>query len=140
MAAPLLFAALPDAGSFAYLGLQLDSIPVMDSENRNKRDLPEVVADILITLDKVQQDIHELQEGMHGLKQEMHGLQQQMNNGFDRMESAFNNMTTAVLDAMNRQTDRYDRTADAHGQQQTEIRELKQRVDGLEKTVYNKAS
>ncbi|WBA41874.1 hypothetical protein [Hymenobacter canadensis] len=74
----------------------------MDSENRNKRDLPEVVADILITLDKVQRDVSALQ-------QEMGGLRQEMGHGFNRLESAFNNMTTAVLDAMNRQTERFDR-------------------------------
>jgi hypothetical protein len=62
----------------------------MDSENRNKRDLPEVVANILITLDKGQQ------------------TQERMDDGFSRLENAFNNMTTAVLDAMNRQTERYD--------------------------------
>lgn len=112
----------------------------MDSENRNKRDLPEVVSDILITLDKMQQDIHGLQQGMQGIQQTMQQMQQSQQQQHEETISAFNNMTTAVLDAMNRQTDRYDRTAEAHNQQETEIRELKQRVDGLEKTVYNKAS
>ena len=66
----------------------------MESENRNKRDLPEVVADILITLDKMQQT----QEQM----------QQRMDEGFSRMKNSFDRMTNAVIDAMNRQTSRYD--------------------------------
>ncbi|HEX8349799.1 MAG TPA: hypothetical protein VF598_07545 [Hymenobacter sp.] len=104
----------------------------MDSENRNKRDLPEVVADILITLDQMQQTQAQMQ-------QTMQQMQQTMQQNHEQTISAFNHMTTAVIDAMNRQTDRYDRTADAHTQQETELRDLKQRVEGLEKTVYNKA-
>lgn len=77
----------------------------MALDERNKRDLPEVVADILIE-QQMRRDINEL-------KQEVTSLGQRMDDGFNRMEHAFNAMTTAVLDAMNRQTDRYDRTADA---------------------------
>ncbi|OWP61722.1 hypothetical protein CDA63_17830 [Hymenobacter amundsenii] len=103
-----------------------------DSENRNKRDLPEVVADILITLDKVQRDVRGLQQGMDGLRQEM-------NNGFSRMENSFDRMTDAVIDAMNRQTARYDTVQTTQGTQDTEVRELRQRLENLEKIVYKKA-
>ncbi|SHJ11964.1 hypothetical protein SAMN02745146_2339 [Hymenobacter daecheongensis DSM 21074] len=78
----------------------------MDSENRNKRDLPEVVADILITLDRVQQT----QEQMLQTQQQMQQTQKMQH---EQIVSIFNNMTTAVLDAMNRQTDRYDRVQTA---------------------------
>ncbi|GGG52801.1 hypothetical protein [Hymenobacter glacieicola] len=50
-----------------------------------------------------------MEQELQGLRQEAGGLRQEMNHGFTRMESAGNNMTTAVLDAMNRQTDRYDK-------------------------------
>ncbi|WP_375437367.1 hypothetical protein [uncultured Hymenobacter sp.] len=105
----------------------------MDSENRNKRDLPEVVADILVVLDKVQQT----QQQMQQTQQQMQQTQQQQH---EQIIHAFNTMTNAVLDAMNRQTERYDRTIDAQASQETEVRDLKQRVENLEKTVYNKAS
>jgi len=118
----------------------------MDSENRNKRDLPEVVADILITLDKVQQTQGIMLQTQEMMLQTMSQMQQQMQQNHKQAQqnheqtiNAFNHMTTAVLDAMNRQTDRYDRTAEAHTQHESEIRDLKQRVEGLEKTVYNKA-
>ena len=105
----------------------------MDPENRNKRDLPEVVADILITLDKIV-------ERQDRTDQTLEQMRQQMNEGCDRLSNSFDKMTTAVLDAMNRQTERYDRTAETQASQQTEVRELKQRVENLEKTVYNKTS
>ncbi len=41
---------------------------------------------------------------------------------------------------MNRLAERYDRTADTQASQETEVRELRQRVENPEKTVYNKAS
>lgn len=76
----------------------------MESENRNKRDLSEVVADILIPLDKMQQ------------------TQQCMDEGFSRMENSFNRMTDAVIDAMNHQAARYDTVHTAQTGQGTEVR------------------
>ncbi|MBC6611569.1 hypothetical protein H8B15_11575 [Hymenobacter sp. BT507] len=104
----------------------------MDSENRNKRDLPEVVADILITLEHVQQQQAQMQ-------QEQVQMRQDMNEGFARLNNSFDRMTEAVIDAMNRQTARYDGVA-TQQQQHTDIESLQQRIERLEKTVYNKAS
>lgn len=62
----------------------------MDSENHNKRDLPEVVADILITLDKVVGRLDQMDnrfEQIHQTQQVQH----------EQVIGAFNNMTTAVL-------------------------------------------
>lgn len=112
----------------------------MEPDNRNKRDLPEVVADILITLDKVQQEQQLIRQEQQLMRQEQQLTREQMNEGFDRMVNSFDHMTNAVLDAMNRQTDRYDRTAEVQTTQGAEVRELKQRVENLEKAVYNKAS
>ncbi|MBW3129891.1 hypothetical protein [Hymenobacter profundi] len=98
----------------------------MDSENRSKRDLPEVVADILITLEQVQQQQAQ--------------MQQDMNEGLARLNNSFDRMTEAVIDAMNRQTARYDGVATQQTQQHTDIESLQQRIERLEKTVYNKAS
>ena len=139
----------------------------MDSENRNKRDLPEVVADILITLNTVEQRLdrvekhqerieqhlehveqhlehmeqhqERIEQHLERLEQHVERIEQNMKDGFDRMVSSFDNMTTAVLDAMNRQTARYDHTQDAQAQQERDLQNLKQRVEGLEKTVYKKA-
>ena len=126
----------------------------MDPDNRSKRDLPEVVADILITLDKIverqdrmeqtQEQMLQTQEQMLQAQEQMlqtqEQMREQMNEGFDRMANSFNHMTNAVLDAMNRQTNRYDQAADVQTTQGAEVRELKQRVENLEKAVYNKAS
>ena len=49
-------------------------------------------------------------------------------------------MTNAILDAMNRQTDRYNLTADTSQQQQTDIVDLQQRVGTLEQKIDRKAS
>ena len=105
----------------------------MASDNRSKRDLPEVVADILITLDKMQQT----QERMQQTQEQM---QQRMDEGFSRMENSFDRMTDAVIDAMNRQTARYDTVHTTQGSQETEVRELRQRLENLEKIVYKQAS
>ncbi|QNE38337.1 hypothetical protein F1C16_01565 [Hymenobacter sp. NBH84] len=105
----------------------------MDSENRNKRDLPEVVADILITLEQVQQQQAQMQ-------QQQAQMQQDMNEGLARLNNSFDRLTEAVIDAMNRQTARYDGVATQQTQQHTDIESLQQRIERLEKTVYNKAS
>ena len=112
----------------------------MDSEHRSKRDLPEVVADILITLDKVQHTQQQMQQTVQLMQQTMQQQYQQQQRQHEEMVSAFNNMTTAVLDAMNRQTERYDRVHTAQNSQEAEVRELRTRLENLEKVVYNKAS
>jgi len=124
-------------------------------EPRDKRDLPEVVAEILIEQHAMREDIaalrqemkeeigglrQEMKEGIGGLRQEMKeeigglrqemkeeigGLRQDLRTGLESMAQTFNGMTNAVLDAMNRGTDRYERT----GQ---EIDQLKTRVAKLE--------
>ena len=104
----------------------------MDSENRNKRDLPEVVADILITLDKVQQTQAQMQQTM----QQMQVTQKEQH---AEIISSFNHMTNAVLDAMNRQTARYDTVQTTQTTQETDVRELRQRLENLEKVVYKQA-
>ncbi|GGF27595.1 transposase [Hymenobacter cavernae] len=111
----------------------------MDPENRNKRDLPEVVAEILIEQQAIRQTLTQMQQQMQQQAEQMQQQAEQIQRNHEQTINAFNHMTTAVLDAMNRQTDRYDRTADSHTQHETEIRDLRQRVEGLEKTVYNKA-
>ena len=98
----------------------------MESENHNKRDLPEVVADILITLDKVLET-----------QQQMQQTQQTQ---YEQLIHAFNGMTTAVLNAMDRQTARYGAVETKQQTQDTDVTELRRRVEALEKTVNNKAS
>lgn len=103
----------------------------MDSENRSKRDLPEVVSDILITLDKIEQrqgrmeqhldrmeqhldrmeqrqdrmeqHLEKVEERLENVEHRLESLEQTTREGFERLASSFDNMTTAVLDAMNRQ-------------------------------------
>lgn len=112
----------------------------MDSDNRNKRDLPEVVADILITLEHVQQEQARMRQQQVQMYQEQVQMRQDMNEGFARLNNSFDRMTEAVIDAMNRQTARYEGVATQQNKQETTIESLQQRVDRLEKTVYNKAS
>ncbi|MDO7874001.1 hypothetical protein Q5H93_04585 [Hymenobacter sp. ASUV-10] len=83
----------------------------MDANGRSKRDLPEVVAEILIE--------------QHAMREEIGGMRQEMREGQARMEQLFNNMTTAILEAMDRQT--------AHcGEVKTDVDDLKTRVTKLE--------
>ena len=83
---------------------------------RDKRDLPEVVAEILIEQHAMREDIaglrHEMKEQIGGLRQEMKddnaALRQELRAGMDNMAQTFNGMTNAILDAMNRGNDRYN--------------------------------
>lgn len=107
---------------------------------RDKRDLPEVVAEILIEQHAMREDIAALRREMkeeisglrgeigglrHEVKEEIGGLRQEVREGLAELAQTFNGMTNAILDAMNRGTDRYERT----GQ---EIDQLKTRVAKLE--------
>ena len=140
----------------------------MTPEDRNKRDLPEIVADILLeqqatraTLGQMQQQLdrherllelqyeqqqlmYEQMQRQNEQQQRFNEQQQQFNGQFqqqlDQLIHGFNGMTNAILDAMNRQTDRYNLTADTSQQQQTDIVNLKQRVDILEQKTDRKAS
>ena len=133
----------------------------MTPEDRNKRDLPEVVADILIeqqairaTLGQMQQQLdrherllelqYEQQQLMFGQMQRQYEQQQQFNEHIqqqlDQLIHGFNGMTNAILDAMNRQTDRYNMTADTSQRQQTDIVDLQQRVGTLEQKIDRQAS
>ena len=154
----------------------------MTPEDRNKRDLPEVVADILIeqqairaTLGQMQQQLdrherllelqYEQQQLMFGQMQRQYEQQQRFNEQqqrfneqqqrfneqqqqfnehiqqqLDQLIHGFNGMTNAILDAMNRQTDRYNLTADTSQRQQTDIVDLQQRVGTLEQKIDRQAS
>ncbi len=103
---------------------------------QDKRDLPEVVAELLIEqhamrqdIGEMRQDIGEMRQDINGLRQEIKeeigGLRQELRTGLEGLTQTFNNMTNAILDAMNRGNDRYERT----GQ---EIDQLKTRVTNLE--------
>ncbi|WP_310396240.1 hypothetical protein [Hymenobacter sp.] len=102
-------------------------------EPRDKRDLPEVVAEILIEQHAMRADIaglrREMKEEIGGLRREMKednaALRDELRTGLGAMADTFNNMTNAILDAMNRGNARYDDT----GQ---EIALLKARVGKLE--------
>lgn len=82
-------------------------------DSRNKRDLPEVVAEILIEqhamrqeIGEMRQDIGEMRQDINGLRQEMKeeigGLRQELRIGLEGLGQTFNGMTNATLDAMNR--------------------------------------
>ena len=73
-------------------------------ELRDKRDLPEVVAEILIEQHAMREDIAGLHQKM---KEKIGGLRQEVRIG---IAQTFNNMTNAILDAMNQQYDRFERT------------------------------
>lgn len=114
---------------------------------QDKRDLPEVVAEILIEQHAMRQDIaglrremaevrqeigglrQEMKEEIGGLRQEMKeeigGLRRELREGLAEMSQTFNNMTNAILDAMNRGNDRYIST-------NQEVDQLKARVIRLE--------
>jgi chromosome segregation ATPase len=105
-------------------------------ESRDKRDLPEVVAEILIEQHAMREDIaalrHEMKEQIGGLREDVGGLRDEVGNlrrdlqtGLDNFAQTFNGMTNAILNAMNRGNDRYDST----GQQ---IKQLDARVTKLE--------
>ena len=123
-------------------------------EPRDKRDLPEVVAEILIEQHAMREDIaglrrdmqemrgeigglrQEMKEEIGGLRKEMKddnaALRQELRSGLDNMAQTFNNMTNAILDAMNRGNDRYYATNDRQDGTGREIEQLKTRVTNLE--------
>ena len=96
---------------------------------RDKRDLPEVVAEILIEQHAMREEIVALRQDIRQSNRELREEIQQSNRelreeikaGNDEMVAVFNNMTNAILDAINRGTDRYNGAAD-------EIDNLKLRV------------
>ncbi|MDB5268076.1 MAG: hypothetical protein JWP58_1116 [Hymenobacter sp.] len=105
-------------------------------EPRDTRDLPEVVAEILIEQHAMREDIAGLRRDMQemrgeigGLRQEMKeeigGLRQEVRTGLSELAQTFNNMTNAILDAMNRGNDRYNST-------DQQIKQLDTRVTKLE--------
>ena len=119
-------------------------------EPRDKRDLPEVVAEILIEQHAMREDIAGLRRDMQemrgeigGLRQEMKddnvALRQELRSGLDNMAQTFNNMTNAILDAMNRGSDRYHATSDRQDEASREINQLKTRVTNLENPDSNAA-
>ena len=123
-------------------------------EPRDKRDLPEVVAEILIEQHAMREDIaglrrdmqemrgeigglrQEMKEEIGGLRQEMKedniALRQELRSGLDNMAQTFNSMTNAILDAMNRGNDRYYATNDRQDEAGREMEQLKTRVINLE--------
>lgn len=90
-----------------------------------KRDLPEIVAEILI-------EQHAMREDINGLRTEMReqigGLRADARESSARMENLFSVMTNAVIDAMKRQNDRQDNTAG-------EVADLRRRVQMLEEKM-----
>ena len=104
----------------------------MDSENRNKRDLPEVVADILITLDKVLETQQVTQQTMAQMQQAMVQMQQTQQTQYEQLTNSFDRMTLAVLDAMDRQTARYGAVEIKQRTQDKDVAELRRRVARLE--------
>ena len=102
---------------------------------QEKRDLPEVVAEILIEQHAMRQDIAglrremvEMRQEVGGLRQEMKeeigGLRQEVRDGLAELAQTFNGMTNAILDAMNRGNDRYISTNQEIGQLKTRVTEL----------------
>ena len=101
-------------------------------EPRDKRDLPEVVAEILIEQHAMRADIAGLRHEMTEMRQEMKAdnaalrqemkadnaaLRQEMKEdnvalraSLAEMTQTFNGMTNAILDAMNRGNERYNST------------------------------
>ena len=102
-------------------------------DSRDKRDLPEVVAEILIEQHAMREEIVALRQDIRQSSRELREEIQQSNRelreeikaGNDEMVAVFNNMTNAILDAINRGTDRYNGAA-------AEIDGLKVRVTKLE--------
>ena len=100
---------------------------------RDKRDLPEVVAEILIEQHAMREEIVALRQDIRqsnrelreDIQQSNRELREEIKASSNEMVAVFNNMTNAILDAMNRANDRYNGTAD-------EIDKLKVRVTKLE--------
>ena len=123
-------------------------------EPRDQRDLPEVVAEILIEQHAMREDIAGLRRDMQEMRGEISGLRQEMKEdnaalrqemkednaalrqemkedgaslraSLAEMTQTFNGMTNAILDAMNRGNDRYNNS-------DQQIRQLDTRVTKLE--------
>ena len=120
-------------------------------DSRDKRDLPEVMAEILMEQHAMRQDIAGLREEIGGLRQEIRAdntalrqemradnvalrqemqessttLRQELQKSLEGLVQLFNGMTNSILNAMNRGTDRYNSTAD-------EVDKLNGRVTKLE--------
>ena len=98
-------------------------------EPRDKRDLPEVVAEILIEQHAMREDIaalrREMKEDNAALRQEMKEDNVALRASLADMTQTFNGMTNAILDAMNRGNDRYNST-------DQQIKQLDTRVSKLE--------
>ncbi|WP_216726771.1 hypothetical protein [Hymenobacter siberiensis] len=98
-------------------------------EPRDERDLPEVVAEILIEQHAMREDIaalrREMGEQIGGLRGDVVGLRQDLQTGLDNLAQTFNSMTNAILDAMNRGNDRYNSS-------DQQIKQLDTRVTKLE--------
>ena len=114
------------------------SYQFMDS--RSQRDLPEVVAEILIEQHAMREDVaglrREMKEEIGGLRQEMRednaALRNELRTGLAEMAQTFNSMTNAILDAMNRGNDRYGATNNRQDSTDNEVDQLKTRVSKLE--------
>lgn len=88
------------------------------------RDLPEVMAEMLI-------EQHAIRQAIEELRAEARITRAEARENADRMAHMFEGMTHAVLNAMERAENR----AAAQGD---EMAKLRLRVDELEKTVYRK--
>lgn len=106
-------------------------------EPRDKCDLPEVVAEILIEQHAMREEVtamrQETLEGNAALRQEIRDsntalgntLRDELRSSHEGMVQLFNGMTNAILDAMNRGNERYHSTTE-------DIDLLKARVNKLE--------
>ena len=83
-------------------------------ENRETRDLPEVVADILIEQHAMREGItgmrEEMRDGNAALRQEMVATEAANQRRVEESVRLFNSMTDSILDARNRGNDRYHGT------------------------------
>ena len=99
-------------------------------DSRSQRDLPEVVAEILI-------EQHAMREDIAGLRREMRednaALRNELRTGLAEMSQTFSNMTNAILDAMNRGNDRYGATNNRQDSTDSEVDQFRTRVSKLEK-------
>lgn len=97
-----------------------------------KRDLPEIVAEILIEQHAMREEMRGMREDMRGMREDMREnsarVENQMRESSARMENLFTVMTNAVLDAMSRQNDRQQSTS-------SEVDDLRRRVESLENKV-----
>ena len=111
-------------------------------DSRSQRDLPEVVAEILIEQHAMREDVaglrREMKEEIGGLRQEMRednvALRNELRTGLAEMAQTFNSMTNAILDAINRGNDRYGATNNRQDSTDNEVDQLKTRVSKLENT------